>query len=92
MNGIIELENTIHENAYIGYKRNMLKFLKQQLKEYVETIPSAESFDYDYLLAIKACSDQIINIEEHADNDNLLMVYDVLFETMGISYAQIVEC
>ena len=91
MNGIIELKDVArNENAYVGYKSDLLVFLAKELKEYVEMIPSAEDFDIWHMEIVEHTSKVILDLANEQE-DELYVVYDVLFETMAFYKANIEE-
>lgn len=101
MNNIVELQHTTYENSYIGYKKDVLNFLRGQLKMYVEDIPADkiqidngsytcfEDFDHEHMQIVAITSEVIVNIEECAKDNSLIIVDDVLFESMKWNYADI---
>jgi len=82
MDGVIELKDVYYENAYIGYKSNMLPFMAEKLKEYVEHIPSGEDFDRYQVVTINVTTKIILEIE-NLETDELLLVTDLLHDSVS---------
>ena len=99
---IVELQNATHcDNAYVGYKADILNFLRGQLKGYVEDIPTDvvrvengnytcfEDFDLEHIKIVEIASKVIVDICEHANDNSLIQVSDVLYDTMKWNYVSI---
>ena len=89
MNNILELENTRHSNAYIGYADDILKFLRKQVAETMSTYyhdgsdtEIKEAFEY-----VKEAIKVIDNIETQAKDYDLVAVWNILEDGFGWSFA-----
>ena len=90
MEGIIKLRDIPrNEDCYVGYKDDLVVFLASQLKEYVEMIPSADDFDLEHLEIIERTSKIMLDLANEEKEDELFIVYDVLWGTMCYKHAEV---
>ncbi len=86
MNNIIELENTRHENAFLGYQHDILRYLKNELAENVGVYKSEMDEIFE---SVKQCVHVISSIENYARSCDLIVVFDVFYETMSWKHVEI---